>query len=353
MLVRPLFFLFAAVLALPARADSNPCPAGKTRKNSAGDSVFVCTQVAASRPLVRLPADVKTAAQATLHGAFAMPNGALDGLVFFSANAKSWAIVDAAGKPLTMTSTGLPEGLHAPTNRIIYSLYEVVGTPGAGLKPTFYGKATPLVLKSVKALAEVDGCLFDSYLLGTWVAQVSTRLPKDKIVSMGPLTKYFDPTKKVPVHITLSKAQARPALDDYRLGKKISDAATMILSGVIDNFDNDVTDGGKSYPALSKLGAANPFLGASSGAVELYRLGNMHGVPGDSHWVLTYPPGTQNTTGNGMSFLLASYAGPFWAMKAGAGFSTIQILPHLPYVKNGLEVALQALSIGKQAAACK
>jgi hypothetical protein len=338
----------------PSADEAKACQTGTVGKNGAGDTVLKCTEPFASAPNVRLPKDTKSGRSVTLYAGATVPTDYSGAFVLWDRAGNLYLPVDSAGAPVAYADGAkkLPKAMHAPTNRMALTIYQFTGTLG-GAVDSPHGAATAIQLTSARPVVEIDGCAIDSRILGTWEGSVSERL--ETPTGGGPLTKNFDETKRVPIHVTLDGISSRPALSDYSGGKVLKDAATYDLTGTIDNFDRDLTVDGKTYKSLRDMGAKNPFFGASDGKIDMYRLGNMHGQQNDGHWVLTYPAGSEDLSGNGMSYTLTSFTAPVFLFDEGVTspeVDQIEIKPHIPFLANGHSVLLAPLKIGEKMGQC-
>lgn len=338
--------------AAPSAEEAKACASASVGTNSAGDKVVLCHKPFADAPFVRLPADGAPGATQTFYAGVTLPTDVSGSVVLWTRDGSRYVPVDSAGAAISFTGTKLPKALHAPTNRATYTLYQFTGKPGNAIDSSF-GAATAIKLSSARAVVSIDGCALDTRLLGTWEGSVSERLASPQ--GTGPFVKAFDPAKRVPIRIQLTSAKKANPLADYKPPGKLTDAHTMMLEGAIENWDHDVTEGGKKFPSLQAMGKKNPFLGASTGAVELYRLGNMHGVTGDGHWVFTYPAGSLSLTTNAMSFTLTGLTAPTLLFDEGVSdpeISSLDLRPHIPYTSNGHVLLLTPVAIGQSIAAC-
>lgn len=336
----------------PTAAELTACPGGVAAQDATGDRVVKCTKLYPAAPLIRLPADTLTGSRATFYGGLSVPVDFSGVARIWTRDGKHYLPVTAAGAAIRFDETArLPAKLHAPTNRVTYTLYQLSGVLGAPLD-TGSGPEPTIRLTGARAVVSVDGCVLDSRLLGTWEGSASEAYAAP--VGHAPFLQYFDESKRVPIRIKLDALEAMPTLSDYA-GGALTDAATYRLKGRIENWDWPVTAGDKTFPALTSLGAKNPFAGASSGSVELYRLGNMHGQNNDGHWVLTYPNGAKNLTGNGMSYTLTALTAPALLLAPTAKVDELQqltIAPHIPFATNGHTVVLSPVDVGMRAGQC-
>jgi hypothetical protein len=345
----------AASTTAPSAEEQKACEVGKVVRNAAGDSVLRCTQPFAAAPGVRLPADTKSGATVTLYGGASVPTDFSGAFALWDRDGKRYVPVDAAGAPIPYDGGArkLPAFLHAPTNRMTFTIYQFTGTLGAALDSP-EGPAVAIRLKSARPVVEIDGCALDSRLLGTWEGSASERM--ETPVGYGPMIRHFDESKRVPIHVTLAGIARRPVLAEFvGGGKMLSDAQTFNLTGVIDNFDKDVTVDGKTYRSLKALGTKSPFFQGKDGKVELYRLGNMHGTRNDGHWVFTFPGQSKDLTSNGMSYTLTAFTAPDLLFNPGVKAPAIQqleIKPHIPYLNNGHTVVLLPVKIGAKTGTC-
>jgi hypothetical protein len=339
----------------PTAEEAQACAKGSVGKNLAGDSVVKCTVPFADAPMVHLPADQMAGDEVSFYAGGSQPDGDFEG-VLWTRDGKSFVPVDNANKPIEFTDDGskaLPKGMHAPSNRLLFTIYRFTGKLGKSLKSQ-HGDATAIHLTDARPVVEIDGCALDSRLLGTWEGTVSERLVTPS--GYGPFTKNFDPDKRIPIHITFdSLTPAAPLADFSAGGVRMKDALTFTVNGTIDNFDKDVTVDGKLYPSLTAMDVKNPFYSAKDGKVSLYRLGNMHGLINDAHWALNYPNGSKDLTPNGMSQTMDAFQGPSFLFDAGVSsdeYGTLSVAPHLPYNLNGHTVELKPVHIGEKLGQC-
>ncbi len=338
----------------PSAEEAKACQTGTVTKNGAGDTILACAQPFDAAPAVRLPADKTSSGTISLYAGASVPTDFSGAFVLWDRDGKLYLPVDSANAPIAYADGAkkLPKTMHAPTNRMALTIYQFTGTLG-GAVDSPHGAATAIHIKTARPVVELDGCAIDSRLLGTWDGTVSERLATP--TGGGPLTKNFDETKRVAIHVTFDGIGKHPALSDYTGGKVLKDADTYDLSGTIDNFDKDVKIGGKTYPSLTAMGAKNPFFGAKDGNIDMYRVGNMHGQQNDAHWVFTYPAGSQNLSGNGMSYTLTAFTAPVFLFANGVApkdIAQIEIKPHIPFLANGHSVDLAPLQIGAHLGKC-
>jgi hypothetical protein len=337
----------------PNADEAKACDQGTVGKNSAGDTVLKCTKPFADAEQIHLPADSAKGTTVTFYGAMTVPPDSSEEFVIWSRDGSRYLPVDTKSAPIRYgtDASKLPKTMHAPTMRSTFTIYQFTGTTGKTADSP-YGTAKTLQLTAARPVVELDGCAFDSRLAGTWDGTVSQRLVTP--TGGGPLTKNFDETVRVPIHLTLDTLTKDPNLSEYKGGARIKDATSFMLNGTIDNFDKDVTLDGKHYPSLSAMGAKNPFKGASDGKVQLYRLGNMHGLINDGHWVFTYPKGSESLTTNGMSFTLTALtAASIINPKADADpLGAIEIKPHIPFTVNGHSIVLSPIKVGAKTGQC-
>lgn len=322
------------------------------RTNAEGDSVVVCTKPFDTAPAVRLPSDVTKAGSVSFYGAITTPTTRDNVALIWTRDGKRWVPVDADGSPVLYADDAkLPAGLHAPTNRATFTVYQFSGKPAAPATPyqSPFGDALPIRLTAARAVVEMDGCTFDSRLAGTWDGTLSERL--ETPVGSPPVIKYFDPSKRVPIHVTLDIANKSANFTEYDGGDSMRDQKTFRLAGTIDNFDHDVDVDGKRYSSLKAMGSRNPLLGARDGRVDLYRVGNMHGLKNDAHWVVTYPNGMADISASGMSNTLIGFTAPSF-LSDDATFQHIEIKPHIPFYANGSVLELAPLRIGDKTGTC-
>ncbi|MDB4946722.1 MAG: hypothetical protein JWP97_6256 [Labilithrix sp.] len=344
-------------------AELHACAEGDLHTNALGDKVVLCTRLFDDGTPLHLPADDLGSSTVTFYAAVTLPTTAGGAFHVWTRGGAGYVPVDARGAVLPFDGgKGLPAGLHAPTNRVTFTIYQLKGKLAGDVEEADGSSARGIVLTSARPAVELSGCVLDRHLLGTWEGSASQKLLTP--TGQTPFGKDFDPAVRVPLHVTFSKLVKGNPLSDYAGGETMADAATYVLKGTIDNFDADLTAGGKTYPSLSALGKKNPFAGARSGSIELLRLGNMHGLRNDGHWVLTYPAGSQSLTINGMSNVLVAFtaaqifvstpasAGDGGSQSSRADLARLEIFPHIPYSGNGHTVDLHPLAVGASTARC-
>jgi len=339
----------------PSTAELAGCQSSKVQKTATGETVVECLQPFQEQPFIRPPADSLTGSSVKLYAGVSLPSDSTNAFVIWTRDGKRFVPVDSAGKAIPFTaSTKLPKALHAPSNRETFTIYQFTGTVGTSITSA-YGSAKKIHLTGARAVYDIPGCVFDGHLIGTWEGTASERLSTPE--GSGAWAKAFDDSKRVPLRITFdSGKQQLSSFLDYDGKKKVTDQKTFMLEGTIENFDKDVTaDDGTKFPSLTAMGTQNPFYGAAKGDVELYRLGNMHGTPGDGHWVLTYPAGSQNLTGNGMTFTLTAQTAPsylFDASVAADELESLDVRPHIPYTSNGHTVEIHPAAPNGESGLC-
>jgi hypothetical protein len=299
-----------------------------------------------------LPDDVVNGADATFYGGITVPATADAMTVIWGRDGKRYVAVDKSGKPIEFGSK-LPSSLHAPTNRVTFTLYQFKGTLGGEVDTFVFGKATGIRLESVRSVVMVEGCAFDGRLVGTWTGTVTEHL--EQVQHWGPISHAYDENKPIPIHLTLGSMKKWTTLQEYDGPDHMSDAQTYMLEGTIDNFSEDVTVNGRTYPSLKAMGVKNPFPGAEDGKVALYRTGNMHGLSDDSHWVFQYPDKSQDLSVTGMTNVLTALTAPSMLLGSDAkvpDLQTIEIKPHIPFSTNGNIITLTPENVGAGLAQC-
>jgi hypothetical protein len=147
----------------------------------------------------------------------------------------------------------------------------------------------------------------DDYLLGSWEGFVTLRL--DPAPSTG--FTFFDSNSTTAVRIRFSSIRALPEPlasqvlsvwpDEAHSGQKLLDATVSAVDGTVENFQGDVL--GSDRTCLSSLAGrngSNPFQGATSSGVMVYRYPGMHGA-GSEAVVMDFPVGTEHLAPTGMS----------------------------------------------------
>ena len=303
------------------------CAAQHSGKNGDGVSLLVCDQVFATAPHVRPPADAHPA-----KGASTLYLGADDHGLFTDRSGVQYQAVDAKGKALA--NTALPAAMKMPSNRNLLYVYQVTGAVGTYTDPS--GNKYPSInISTIAPYILISESAFDTAFTA-WEGTVSKR----KSASA------FDPSKLAPIRISISSYTAARAIPVWDVVTKgLPDGAVDNLVGAIANFSSAVKGSdGKCIPALSSLGTANPFSGARSGAISMFRMATMH-FPGDQVMVFEYPAGTTGLATSGMGGItILSPAGllqdsakdPFWGDQ--------QINPHA--APNGHVMHLHPVSGG-------
>lgn len=343
-----------AAVSRPSVAEARACAEGGVGNDANGDPVLKCTKPFAERPFVRLPTDSAQGDTTTFYAGVTVPTTASNEFVLWTREGQRFVPVDARAKAISFRdSAKLPRGLRAPTNRATFTLYQFKGKIGRSVDSPF-GPARAIRLESARAVVSIDGCAFDSRLLGTWEGSASQRLTSPAGPG-GPFARAFDESKRVPIRVVFDKIAPMNKLAEFEGGQQIEDAATYKLTGRIENFDRTVTVNGRVFPSLEAMGERSPFFGADDGKVELYRLGNMHGQSNDGHWVFTYPLGAEPLTFNGMSHTLTSQTAPTLLLpdEHRKPLETIEIFPHMPYGVNGHSVLLEPVAIGARTGQCR
>jgi len=294
------------------------CPGAKTGTTSDGDAVAVCDALYTTAPALRPPADKLTSAVVTLYVGMVIP----DGPQFVDRRGKVYVPVDASGTQIRIGSPkGLPTALRLPSNRNLYLVYRITGTLGADSDQGF----TTIRLKTAKPVVFIHGKAVDGAYLGAWEGLAARRTS----------TSDFDRTvsKQVPVRVTFSSLEKINSLkiwDDA--AHLLPDGDVYRLKGTVDNLAHGVTSSaGKCLPALSNLKTANPFDGADTGAIDLYRLAAMH-FGGDQVMVFSYPQGKSGPLGglgfNGMGVLTTLQPASFLQQDPGSTWLQVSIRPH-------------------------
>ena len=344
----------------PASSASYCLDQSENFKDSAGNSATLCKKLFLEKPYIHLQDDDQTSdsMHVTVYGGI-FP-GEDNVIYLLDRDGKQYALADAKGKAFNFISAPVLKKLAGfPSYRYIFTIYKVTGKiKGQVAQPGTSTKLPAFTPDSIKPVVIVDGCAIDSFLLGTWEGQVTPRL--EKPISLGgPLVTYFDEKSRVPVLIHFDEIKLREPNGIYNWSGngRLKEEKSYQLNGTILNMTQDYTTAeGKKYPSLASMGDRNPFLGAKDGAVNLSRYSNMHGLPYDDHWVLTYPDGSQNLSTNGMTHRLEFFDPATLIAKsensADAERNGILMFPHIPYYTTRHRMELTPVSIGQQSGAC-
>lgn len=318
----------AELLADASDADNltaTVCPQQHSGKSHDGESVIFCDQAFPVAPRVRPPADVpgKSMVMALATG------GRIAFLV--DRSGVEYAVVDAKGQE---TGT-LPSTVHAPSNRNLYTLYQVAGTIGTYTDSVSKEKMPSIHPSSMKP-----------YILLTQAA-IDGSVP----VFEGTVTKRVSDSRwdwkdTVPIRVAIH-SQGKAPRDIPIWGeplKTLPDGKVQALEGAIENWDKPVKGSdGKCYPALAPMAKSSPFAGAKSGSLSLYRMATMH-FPGDQVMVIEYPQGTTGLSMNGMGGLTVLHPAAFLQTGKDPQWHVQQFHPHAE--PNGNVIELHPVSGG-------
>jgi len=332
------------------------CPKQETIATSSGQSVVSCEELYPKRPYVRpAPDDLENKAKASFAAGVVISYfGSVRSTFFVDRHGTKYAAVDAQGKNVNFATPGaLPAGMQAPSNAYLNLIYRVTGKIGKTVKDPIYGNLETIRVADAEPIISITGCAMDSALLGTWEGTVSRRMLQP--TGHYPFTKNFDEAREEPLQMTFTKAEYLWNLMEWS-GEGRTDFEAYKLTGTIDNLATAAkTPEDKTLPALDKLGAENPFLGAKDNSVELYRQTNMHGIGFDNHWVLTYPSGSKDLTINGMSDSIDLFT-PATLISLDVPerlFAQLTVRPHIPFRGNGHVVSLTPTDIGRHRGECE
>ena len=327
------------------QTQSQVCPKQSTATRD-GVKVIECLETFKEAPFVHAPADESADGTGTSFTGSIVPSLSFGSpMMAIKADGSRFAVVDGGKLASFVEPPDALHGLGFPTNRVLFTLYRVTGKVGEEID-TPWGPLRGLTVTQVKPSIVIGGCALTSVLLGTWEGVVSTRLAPP---AAG---RIFDEQATTPIRMTLDSLSSIGTLTDWAAGSPIEKADNFRLQGTIDNFDSSV----EGFPPLRDLGTKEPFKGASSGKIALYRLGNMHGQSADGHWVLDYPKGSEALTVNGMTIegagLFAVGAASLIQKRPSSDLEEIVIRAHLPFQANGHVVRLHPANIGNSAGRC-
>jgi hypothetical protein len=222
-----------------------------------------------------------------------------------------------------------------PSNRNLYFIYELTGAPGTAIDPDTQDPVPSLQVAAGRPAILIKGEAIDGALLGPWEGSVSAR--------SGPDT--WSEADRVPLRVTFSSLEAiedMVAWDDPAV--TLPDGARFAMVGAIENWTTPArASDGACLPALSSLGAQDPFAGASDGGMRLYRFAAMH-LPGDQVIVLDYPVGTTGLGPNGMDGLRVLHPAAFLYAAPSPEWTSIGVYPH--GTPNGHRVDLRPVTGG-------
>lgn len=308
---------YAATSAKPTASLENVCEKQTHVTNADGDVVERCDRPFAEAPFVRLPADeIVEGGLSTLYMTYGYRR------VLVDRNGVEYAMTDENGTayagPASEREAHLPKSLRLPSNRNLYSVYRVRGRIGK-VQGKYDNEPKPAIwVESGAPVVTIPGKVIDGNYLGVWEGDASRRTGERK----------FDPNDRVPLRIRFTKLEANGVLPLWDSPtEELSEGELYKLVGTIENFDRPVKGSdGKCYPALTALGENNPFHGARSGMVVIYRHPHMH-KSGDQVSVVKIPEGSTDWSPEGMSML---------QMFSPAGFVSPKAIEPIEYGPHGM-----------------
>jgi hypothetical protein len=265
-----------------------------------GEPVIVCDKAYGGPPQVKLPADSSS--------------------VFYLALQTSGRLtlfIDRSGVEYGVENT-LPATLKLPSNRSLYFIYKVAGTIGTMNDPISNQVIPSINVKAAKPYILLSAQAIDSSVT-VWEGTVARRLSDSS----------WDPNTSVPLRITIRSQDAARGLPVWGdTSKLLADGPVSELVGAIDNWSQNVQGSdGHCLQSLTAMGRSNPFAGARSGDVRLFRMATMH-FAGDQVMVLEYPPGTTGLSQSGMGGITVLHPAAFIQTARDPRWHVQELRPH-------------------------
>jgi hypothetical protein len=306
------------------------CASHHAGKTDDGDAVAVCDKTFATRPFVRPSADkIKASGSSTVYAALTSGFG---GMFFVARDGTEYLALGSDKKPLAESK--LPSAVRMPSNRSLFLIYKVTGTIGTFTDPGTKEASPSITVTAAVPAVLLEGDAIDGALLGAWEGTVSKRVDDSS----------FDDAVRVPIRISFGSLSPLSNFNVWSSSKTLPDGKRSAMIGTVENFSSAVkASDGKCFASLASLGSKDPFLGASSPAVKLYRVAGMH-TPGDQVIVLDYPSGTKGLSANGMDGLRILHPGGLLLKSPGDDWDSISIRPH--GTPNGNRVELRPVKGG-------
>lgn len=314
----------AAVAEDEADLTATVCAQQHAAKSHDGEPVIVCDKTFAAQPSVKLPADqgsimylaLQTSARVTM---------------FVDRSGIEYVAVDDKGAE----GPKLPAAMKLPSNRSLYFIYKVTGAVGTWTDSTPPHEKLPSIhVTAAKPYVLLSAAAIDSSA-SAWEGTVSKRVSDSA----------WDWKPSVPLRITIhsqDRARGLPVWGDT--SKLLADGAVSELVGTIDNWSQGArASDGRCLPALAAMGKSNPFAGAHSPQVRLFRMATMH-LAGDQVMVLEYPGGTTGLSQTGMGGITVLHPAAFIQTGKDPRWHVQEFRPHS--APNGNIVKLSPVSAG-------
>jgi hypothetical protein len=342
---------FAAVITLVAgaacssppgvRANRNPaevpmCESMGTTQLPYKSEVPTCTKLHPGFPRISLPEpDAEEGGSLVIYGALAVDNGYPNHWRFYDRMGKSWRVTDPTGAKAFRFGDAKVFSSASEVNVSYRYLFTVFRAVAAETHLPDTGEEG-LHIKSLTPVLWVDPAAVEGSLLGEWAGTTTPRIPVAERPPAGHFgQKAFRGDQAVALRVRFdSITVSDTGFSETRGNGKVPGTKVYRLKGRILNGEE-----------LKGLGEANPFYGATSDEVTLYRNLNMHGLLRDDHWVFDYPLGSADLSMNGMSlgtdFMSVAALLVQSPNQLTDDQTDIVVLPHIPFVTNGHRVRIR------------
>jgi hypothetical protein len=240
-----------------------------------------------------------------------------------------------------VTEDTLPPEVHGPSNRMLFTIYEVTGAIGDAVGDEEADLS--LDVRSIRPAIMITGQAIDSAFLGPWEGKVSLRLPDAECTLTVPCWSYDE---HAPLRVDLSTIEPLDNMGVLSLEPPLlEDADRHLLRGKVENMDSSVmSSAGECLPAITSVEGKPPFHPAQEAELTLFRLPGMH-APGDLALVMDYPEAAEGVGGaNGMTGLTTLHPANLIQTQERDAWHSIAILNH--GVPNGLVIELRPVSGG-------
>lgn len=305
-----------------------------------GDKVDVCEKMFGTRPHIRPPADtISSDGPSTLYVA---ADDVGYRILVDRTGTRYRTLID--GRPVE-DPAALPKALHAPSQRVLFTIYEVTGKladrTGDDSEPPY---TKSIDLTDAKPVILIKGRAIDELFKGPWEGTMSKRAPDAGCTLTTPC---WDPAQTTGLRVNFSTLTK---IDNVISGRfddtePLADGERFKLTGVIENLSTAIKAAdGTCMPALNSFGDASPFRPSTKGDLTLYRYPGMHS-PEDAQLVIDYPVDTEGLGGqNGMDTLTVLHPANFLA--AGDDHDWAKVTIHNHAIPNGSEVVLWPVTGG-------